>query len=232
MLVMFQVEETSAVLVRLTFIHQSPAQGLNDTSVSRPPADVPSRVIVMTVPARTSAQSGSWVKAISPCAALPSPYHTSVPLGIGAGVVVDEPPAATSHWSFQPRRSAWSRVTTSSIQSPPLPMRRPKNVSWSVAQGSPAGPTPQRSVLFSQQSSRTQFHSLRIRSDARQCAEAMNAKAGMTMVFMIVRSGRGQEPDTDVGVEATDCPKHVQSSFTNHEATDPECHLNTILMEP
>ena len=64
-------------------------------------------------------------------------------------------------------------------------MRRPRKLSSSVEQVAVL----QESVLFSQQSSRTQFHSLSTRSEpARQVEAAMNANAGATRLLIMAVS--------------------------------------------
>jgi hypothetical protein len=237
-LTMFQRAETSAVDDRLTLIHQSPRQGSNERSVSRPPAAVPSRVIVMIVPARRSDQMASPENVNSPCGSAVSPNQMSVPSVTGRPVLLG---AVETHWSFQPRTSAWSTVTTNSIQSPPLPMRRPRK--WSVSEDvspvrmhvAPAAPSPQPS----QRSSRTELYSLMINSvDAAASAHGTVEAITAAMTVFIGRCSwvglvRGLEENTMTPATPkripSNCSVRVRNGF-RPSTIGSECRSNASFM--
>ena len=226
----FHVDWSRSELPRWTLIHQSSRQGSNDRSVSRPPCAVVSRVMVMMVPARTSDQRAACVKVISPCGTVPSANQTIWPLVVGSPVVLGGP--AETHWIFQPRRSAWSRVTTNSTQSPPFPMRRPKNGSMSGddsparTQVSPAASWPQPS----QRSSRTALNSLTMRSEPANAADAA-ARGTMAMVLgrVFIERVSGVRASTILAPDDGAHPKDVQVAFSSRSTRDrtrPACDLN------
>ena len=178
----------SAASLMLTLIHQSPRHGSNERSVSRPPWAVVFWMRVMMVPARRSDHAAEFESRISPCAVAPSPHQMSLPLPMGGASAAATPTPAT-HWILHPRRSTWSRTTTSSIQSLPLPITRPKKLSWSVPQEMPPAPVQAAvSGLFSHFVSATAFHSLTMTSTARAgAARARAAAAAMRMLRISLR---------------------------------------------